>query len=222
MSRNPADRYPSAEDVATEVRRWLADEPVTLESCLVPRSVLTRRRKTTVVAAALLLTTAIASTAAAGLSRREGEDECGLATSRDEKGKATQNAETSVKVVRDLSAYVNHVETGGSQRTTASDKQRKEAIDATLAGYEELLVIYPDEPAVRANVARMYRLRSNLARFLKETAVAESSNREARRHYGMLMAAEPGESKWRTEVALVDYDLALLLTPGRLKKRTNC
>ena len=28
MARNPADRYSSAEDVATEVRRWLADEPV--------------------------------------------------------------------------------------------------------------------------------------------------------------------------------------------------
>jgi tetratricopeptide (TPR) repeat protein len=183
-----------------------------------------RRHKTKVVAAAvLLLTTAIASSAAAGMLWREKQKtNQAWQQAEVEKGKATQNAETAVKVVRELSAYVNQVETGGSQRTTASDRQRRDAIDATLSGYEKLLAIYPDEPAVRMNVARMYRLRANLARFLKETDVAEKSYREARRHYGLLMTAEPGDSFWRSEAALVDYDLALfLMTPGRLAEAND-
>ena len=70
MARNPEARYPSAEHVATDVRRWLADEPVSVyrEPWTARTARWARRRKTTVVAAGvLLLTTAIAATAAAVL-----------------------------------------------------------------------------------------------------------------------------------------------------------
>src|SRR5262249_58670515 len=73
MARNPEARYASADEVATDIRRWLADEPVSVyrEPWTGRVARWARRRKTTVVAAAvLLLTTAIAATAAAGLGWR--------------------------------------------------------------------------------------------------------------------------------------------------------
>ena len=81
MARDPDGRYASAEAVATEVRRWLADEPV--EAYREPfgerAARWARRRKTTVVAVTVLLVTGVvASTVAAGLMWR-GEQETRVA-----------------------------------------------------------------------------------------------------------------------------------------------
>ena len=231
MARNPEARYRSPEEVVTEVRHWLADEPVSVyrEPWTARAARWARRRKTTVVAAGvLLLTSAIAATAAAGLvwreqqqtkvewKRAEGERE----RAEGEKVKATENADTAIKVVHDLSRYVEQVEFSGSQ--AISDQQRKTTLDAALASYERLLALNPDDAVLRSNVARTHRYRANLCRLLNDTGEAEKSYREASRHYSELAAAHPEVSSHRQNVALTSRDYALFVkTLGRLKEATE-
>jgi tetratricopeptide (TPR) repeat protein len=206
MARDPADRYPSAEEVATEVRRWLADEPVAAYSDPWPARAArwARRRKTAVVAAAvLLLTTAVASTAAAGLIWREQRQ-----TRREwkraeaEHAEAARNAEAAVEVVRNLSTYVDSYETGSGNTGVNSMQLRKDRLDAALASYERLLGLHPEDPDVRANVARMHRMRAHLSQFLGKTADAEGSYGQAIRLFERLAADFPGKLEYQELRAL--------------------
>ena len=69
MARTPADRYASAEALATDLRRWLADEPVAAhrESFAVRAGRWARRRRTAVAAAAAVLVTVTLASAATAL-----------------------------------------------------------------------------------------------------------------------------------------------------------
>lgn len=222
MARDPAGRYPSADEVATEVRRYLADEPVAAhrEAFAARAGRWTRRRKTAVASAAVLLLTAtVASTAAAGLVWRE-EQQTKLAWQQAEAKEieATANADTAMQVVRDLTAHVHTAEFSGIQ-SVRNDQQRKITLDASLASYERLLALHPDDAAVKANVARLYRYRANLRRLLNETADAETSYRIAIRHYGELAAVRPSEPTYRVNVSEASRDFALFLRNiGRLRE----
>jgi tetratricopeptide (TPR) repeat protein len=194
------DRYASAEDVATDVRRWLADEPVAAyrEPWPARAARWARRRKTTVVAVlVLLLTTAIVSPIAAWRIWSE-------------QIKATANADAAITVVADLSQYVYEAEFS-SGRTERNDPQRKTVLDATLASYQRLLALRPDDANIRLNLARLNRLRANLSRFLNETSDAEKFYREAERQYGELAAASPGGSAYREEAVQTARDFGQFL-----------
>jgi serine/threonine protein kinase/tetratricopeptide (TPR) repeat protein len=217
MARNPELRYASADEVAADVRRWLAGDPISVyREPWTDRVVRwARRRKTAVVAAAvLLLTTAVAATTTAGLVWREQR------VTEGEKVKATENADTAITVVRNLSSYLSAVEASGGQ--PASDQVRRARLDAAVVSYERLLALHPDDADVRSNVALTHRYRANLCRLLNETGEAEKSYHEARRHYGELAAAHPGDSGYRINLAVTSRDYALYLkTLGRLKESTE-
>jgi serine/threonine-protein kinase len=224
MARNPESRYASAEGLASDVRRWLAGDPASVyrEPWADRVARWARRRKTAVVAAAvLLLTTAIAATAAAGLVWREQRHtKAEWERAEGEKVKATENADTAITVVRNLSSYLSAVEASGGQ--PASDQVRRARLDAAVVSYERLLALHPDDADVRSNVALTHRYRANLCRLLNETGEAEKSYREARRHYGELAAAHPGDPGYRISLALTSRDVALYLkTLGRLREPTE-
>jgi serine/threonine protein kinase len=225
LAANPVDRYASAEDLATDVRRWMADEPVAAyrEPWLARAARWARRRKTIVVAAAvLLLTTAIASSVAAVLIWREQQHtKFAWKQAESEQIKANENADTAITVVDDLSQYVYEAEFSAG-RADRNDPRRKRVLDEALASYERLLALHPDDAHVQQNVARMNRLRANLSRFLNETSDAEKFYREARRHYCELTAAHPGESLFREEAVQTSRDFGLFLQNlGRLKDATQ-
>ncbi|MFL5340941.1 MAG: protein kinase domain-containing protein [Gemmataceae bacterium] len=225
MARDPDDRYPSADDVATDVRRWLTDEPVSVyrEPWTGRVARWARGRKTTVVAAAvLLLTTAVAATATAGLVWREQrQTKFQRERAEGEKVNATENAAAAITVVRDLSSYIRLVELAGG-RQSVTDQQRKFALDHALPGYERLLALHPDDEQLRSTLALTHRFRANLCRVLGETGEAEKSYREASRHYGELVAGKPEVSNYQFDLALTGRDFALLLkTLGRLKESTE-
>jgi tetratricopeptide (TPR) repeat protein len=225
MARNPADRYASAEELSTDVRRWLADEPVAAyrEPWPTRAARWARRRKTTVVAAAVLLVTAaVASSAAAVLIWREQQNtKFAWMQAESEQIKANENADTAITVVDDLSQYVYEAEFSAG-RADRNDPRRKRVLDEALASYERLLALHPDDAHVRQNVARMNRLRANLSRFLNETSDAEKFYGQARRHYAELAAAHQGESLFREEAVQTSRDFGLFLQNlGRLKEASQ-
>ena len=214
MARNPGDRYSSAEELAADVQRWLTDEPVSVyrEPWTARAARWGRRRKTTVVAAGVLLVTvAIAATAAAALVWREQQlTKTQWDRAEGEKVKATENADSAIAVVHDLSHYIRQVEFSGGQ--TVSDKQRKAALDSALASYERLLALNPDDPILLEHVALTHRYRANLCRLLKDSAEAEKSYAKARQLYGELAKTHPEESRFRGDLALTARDFALFVS----------
>ncbi len=213
MARNPEARYPSAEDVATDVQRWLADEPVSVyrEPWTARTARWAKRRKSAVIAAAvLLLTTAIAASAAAVLVWREQQQtKTEWQRAEGEKVKATENADTAIAVVHDLSEYIKQVEQSGGK--TLTDKERKQTLDTALASYEKLLALNPDDSSLQEHMARTHRYRANMCRLLRDTAEAEKSYGKARHFYGELAKNHPHETRFRGDLALTARDFALFL-----------
>jgi serine/threonine protein kinase len=205
MARHLTERYASAEEVATEVRRWLADEPVSAyrEPWHARAARWTRRHRTPVIAAAvLLLTTAVASSIAAALVWREQKQ------TRAEQINAARNADAAIEVVRNLSTYVESYEMGASNSAV---NRRWAALDVALASYQRLLELHPEDPTVRWNVARMHRMRANLSRFLDKLDDAERSYHEAIRLFDQLAAAYPEKSDYREVAALTLLDFGQFL-----------
>jgi tetratricopeptide (TPR) repeat protein len=216
MARDPRNRYATAEELAADIRRWLTDEPVTVyrEPWTASAARWARRRKTAVVAAAVLLLTAtVASVATAGIvwaEQRQTKKEWERAEA--ETVKANENAETALTVVRDLSSYVNFIESSEGM----TDQKRKTMLDAALTSYERLLALHPGDPELKSNVARTHRYRANLSRLVNDLDEAERSYREANRLYKALADDHPDEPRYRIDLALGSRDYALR-TRGRLK-----
>jgi hypothetical protein len=187
MAKSPADRYASAEEVATEVRRWLDDEPVAAHPERWPARFArwTRRRRTLATAAAvLLLTAAIGSTIAATLIWREQRE-----TSK-QRQFASDNADAATQVVRDLSGYADVVEFGGRQ-AEVKDADRLKMLAAATGSYERLVELKPDDRTLRWNAARINRHRANLLRLTNAAEEAESVYRRCLAHVGALREADP-------------------------------
>jgi serine/threonine protein kinase len=204
MARDPAKRYASAEEVATDVRRWLADEPVSAysEPWLQRAARWARRHRTPVIAAAVLLVTAaVASSIAAVLVWREQQQ------TRLEQRNAEQNADAAIEVVRNLSNYVEAYEVGANR----APGKRWETLGPALASYERLLELHPEDPSVRLNVAQMHRMKANLSRFLDKFDDAEQSYHEAIRLFGQLVEDYPDNSTYREVGALTMQDFGQFL-----------
>src|SRR5262249_36305921 len=123
LEKDRARRYETANDLAREVERYLADEPVEAR----PPSVGYRlrkfviRHKGAVLATAILLFVLVGGIAGTTW---------GLILARKQESIATQNADAAIEVVRDLSSYVEFYEMGA--KSLASEAERKERLDAAL------------------------------------------------------------------------------------------
>jgi serine/threonine protein kinase len=221
LEKDRSRRYETANGLARDLQRFLADEPVEAR----PPSVGYRLRKfirrnrgavaaATVVLFALLATAAISCTAAVMIWREQKQTEA-------ERNKATENAEAAIKVVRDLSAYVHMIEFSGRQAAPTAE-QRKKSLDATLASYQRLFALHPDDAEIQSSVARTQRYRANVSRSVNDTVGATESYREALRHYGELVAAYPETPRYRDNVSETSRDFGMFLSGiGRLKEATE-
>lgn len=181
MARSPGDRYPSAEALATEIRRFLADEPVLAYAEPWPARVArwAKRRKAAVIGAAVVgLTALVASTVAAGLIWTEQQRTKTAWTSAEVSQKAAEaNADAAVLAVRDLTNFVRASETVGGQ--APNDAQRKKALVASIGSYDRLAELRPDDSEVRYNLIRLNRFLANLCRIQNEHAEAEAAYKAA-------------------------------------------
>ncbi|MHB1562280.1 MAG: hypothetical protein ACYC61_32955, partial [Isosphaeraceae bacterium] len=125
-----------------------------------------------------------------------------------EHAEARKNAAAAIEVVRNLSVYVESYEMSSGNSGVNSMRARKDRLDAALASYERLLALHPDDPAVRWNVARMYRNHGNLCRFLDRLADAEASYRQAIRHFERLAVESPARRIYQEVHALTLQDLS--------------
>jgi serine/threonine protein kinase/tetratricopeptide (TPR) repeat protein len=200
LEKDRARRYETADALVREVQRYLADEPVEARPPSAGyrlRKFLTRH-KGPVLAAAIVFLALLGGVVGTVW---------GLILAKQQEGQAARNAAAAIELVHDLSTYVEFYEMG-SNKSAATDQERKERLDAALASYERLLELHPEDKSLRWHVARMHRFRANLGRFLDQTGEAERSYRESLRLFRGLVAEFPEELKYRELYALVQRDYA--------------
>jgi tetratricopeptide (TPR) repeat protein/tRNA A-37 threonylcarbamoyl transferase component Bud32 len=238
MARNPTDRYGSADDLATEVRRWLADEPVeSHRDRWTARAFRWSRRHRTAVAAAgvFLVTAVITLTATVVLVWREkdrtseqrevaerewrrAEDERDRA--EEAHGRATRNFDTARTLAIDLSARISALETGlADPRQT--DLARKAALNEARAAFDRFRASAPDDVPLQAQAAALHRYAANLARLLNEMPEAEKAYAASLGLWETLAERFPADPLYRDNLAQTIRDYALLQKrTGKLREAT--
>jgi serine/threonine protein kinase len=213
-------RYETASGLARDLERYLAQEPVEARPPSAGyrlRKFSARHKAAAIVACVLLLAlmsiAAVSSTAAVMIWREQQKTEAQRKKAAENAEAAinvVRNAEAAINVVRDLSTYLESYEMG-SGNTATSEAQRKDQVDTALASYERLLALHPQDATLQWQVARMYRIRGNLSRFLDKTADAEESYKASIRLLNQLVAEHPTEPRYRELSALTMRDYGGLL-----------
>ncbi|MEW4569771.1 serine/threonine-protein kinase [Tautonia sp. JC769] len=222
MARTPDDRYDSAEEVATEVRRWLADEPVGAyaEPWGVRFARWARRKRTTVIAVVIFLVTAavVAGLAAALLWQEERRTEAarGLAErnailAQKEQALADQNAELARKVSADALALVQAVEWVLAS-TEPLHRFRKDLLASGSRAFREQLARDPDDEDAIPRAAGVFLYAANVFRLEGDDATAGPLYREAVGLLDRMIAADPGDTEARLRLVDSLKDWAVLRT----------
>jgi len=212
MARDPAGRYASAADVATDIRRWLADEPVTAyrDPWLVQAGRWARRHRTAVATAGVLLaTTAVALAVGSGLLWQE---ERRTAAQRDRAEAERVRAEANLDAAHRLTTGLIVVTEQLLPPVRGSELARRDLTQAAARVFRTFAEQRPDDPEVRRWNAQLHRYEANLHRLLDDTAAAEEAYQVA---LATLRDDDRDEVQWA--VTLRDY-AGLQGRTGRLKE----
>lgn len=203
MAREPADRYGSAVELADEVRRWLADEPVDAypEPWTARLRRWSRRHRPLVAAAAALLATATVALAVSnGLIRREQR--------RTEAARVA--AETSFVLVSDaLRRDLTDVRQGVLAALPGAETFRRDFARRLVYLYGELLKLRAHDPDVLADAARAYFSVGTVLRQTGEFGEAEGALGRAIALDERLSEERPDEPAPRDQLALALMELAV-------------
>jgi serine/threonine-protein kinase len=167
MALNPEDRYHSADALASEVERWLADEPVAAyrEPWRVRLGRWMRRHRTAVTGVMVALTvTAVCLAAATVLLGAANRRECNAREeAHQQKERADHNLDEARKALRDLARRAASL----GKELGVHDGSLKEAEEA----YRQALTIQEklarDFPAVRSDREGLARTQSDLGELLE-------------------------------------------------------
>jgi serine/threonine protein kinase/tetratricopeptide (TPR) repeat protein len=159
MAKDPAERYRSCRDLAADVERWLADEPVS--ACAEPwpeRAARWMRKRKGLVAGiaiaaiAFVVAAIIVATAAVWSEQRVRQSYSAELAERSRREKAQLQARDALTTIDDwLSSVDNLLEDQPNHRML-----RKWLLDSAIRDLEKLVAQYKDDPTTRGELARAY------------------------------------------------------------------
>jgi tetratricopeptide (TPR) repeat protein len=179
MARDPSSRYASAEVLAADVRRWLADEPVS--ACKDPwttrASRWARRHKTGVAAAAVMLMTTVVGLSIGSLLlfREQKKTAAEAVKTRGEWVRAEKNLDAAHLLTIHLIEITEKV----LPPVRGSELARRDLTRAAVETFQLFAEQRPDSVGVRRWNAQLNRYEANLHRFLDEITSAEASYQTA-------------------------------------------
>jgi serine/threonine-protein kinase len=218
MARDRGDRYPRAEDLARDVERWLADEPVTayrepLSARLWRRA---RRHRALVTSSAVLLAVGLLFVSVLAFllegarertERARAQAEADFREAEEQRARADHNFRQARKAVDDYFTRVSENKLLGLPHL---EPLRKELLEKAREYYEQFSREAADDPKVRADHATAV---FRVATILELTGAHE----EARGHYAtavglyraVLADAPDAPADWRYKlgVCLADYSV---------------
>jgi serine/threonine protein kinase len=212
LEHDRVDRYPCAEDLAEDVRRWLLDEPVSVyRDSLAVRLMRWGRRHRTLAAslAALLVTAVIGLSVGVVLIDRE------RARTKEQKQIATANAAQALHNLRlaqdaadGLLAEVADVELADIPQM---EPVRLRLLEKAKGGYSQFLVQQGDDPLVRWGAARSLVRLGDIQALLGDVPAAEGSYQKAAGELDGLVQHDPSNVDFQRDQARADHGLGVLL-----------
>ena len=220
MATDPAGRYRSPRELADEIERWLANEPVS--AWREPWPVRARRwlgrHQTTVTAAAAAILVAAAGLVAISIVQAGANRELRQANARERRARAEAQRRFALARKAIESNY-----TGASEDVLLKQAQlaslRNKLLSTSLAFYEELQAELErgdrDDPATRAELAAAYERVGEITEQVGTRASALEALERARAIRETLMAADPSATGPLRDLA------GVLETIGILQARTT-
>jgi serine/threonine protein kinase len=181
MAKSPADRYPTAAELAADLRRFLDDRPVhARRPSLIERARRWARRHTTALAAAIAVLGLVALGLAATTALVAREHVLTREAYNRERQK-TEEAEERFRLARRAIDEMIHF--GEDELADAPQLRplRQRLAEIALAYYEELIELRRDDPGARADLAVT---RNRVERVLEDIAALQGAGQ-------ILMLGEP-------------------------------
>jgi tetratricopeptide (TPR) repeat protein len=221
MAVRPADRYQSPLDLAADVERWLADEPVTTyrDPWPVRAGRWARRHRTPVAVASVFLVTAAVGLGlgSALLWREERRTRSEYERAEREHQAAERNFDTARTTILEMGRRIEDIETGQAD-PRRSDRKRREALDGARKEFERFVTENPDDLVLKRQLAALHRYAGNVSRLLGDYAEANAAYKASIALWGELADREPDEPSHRDNLALTLRDAATVQKrSGRLK-----
>ncbi len=208
MALAPQERYAAPRDLADEIERWLADEPVVAYPEPLPARVarFVRRHRTAVAAAAALLVTTVVALAAS-LVLVEGE-RTKTQQALDAESRRRQQAREALdalasELVEDWLA---------TRKTLALTAGQKQFLEKALASYEEFAADTGRDESVRKGVGDAYLRVGTIRTRLGLYAEAEAAYRRAAEVFAGLVGDFPAVPGYRNDLAVCHNNLGIVLS----------
>jgi serine/threonine-protein kinase len=224
MAKNPADRYQTATEIAQEVERWLADEPVTAypESWTNRAGRWVRRHRNSVTTAVGML--AVAAVCLAGLSgvlarATEREHQAKLLAERrghvadvqrDEASRQRDKARARFQIARAAVERYQELSESPDLKAHGLERLRTKLLEAALGFYQDFVQQEGDDGALQADRARAYWRLANLYRATGRTTDAEAAYRTALDIQQWLTRRASDSFEYRSDLASSYNNLANL------------
>jgi serine/threonine protein kinase len=234
LAKKPADRYRSAKELAADVQRWMADEPVSAwpEPLRLRAGRWARRHRSFVASAAVLLLSAVAALSAGTIllsqanartkeqrdlaeanfveAQRAGED----ARKSAERAELALTAEASArqqtrKALDEMSSQV--IADWLSQKDLKLDAAQEKFLNNSLAYYQSFAEEAGDNEDVRWGAADAHLRIGDIDLKLSRLADAEKANRKAIDAFAALAKDYPDRPRYPAKEATAYSNLAMIL-----------
>jgi serine/threonine-protein kinase len=208
LRKRPDDRYTSARDLADEVRRYLADEPVTAypEPAIVRLARWGRQHRSLVTAAALLLITALiglsAGTVLLGRANARTEQQRRLAEANFHKAEANFH-----KAREAVDEYFTKVSESKLLNVPGLQPLRRDLLESARRYYEQFLRDRGADKSVRAEAAEAWYRLGFVEMEVGTPAEAAKDFQEAVAMYEALARDHPAEARYSYKLAMALNDL---------------
>jgi serine/threonine-protein kinase len=210
LAKQSNERYPSATELARDVQRWLADEPVSAyrEPWLTRLGRWSRRHRTAVASMGVGLAAAVVFLAVLAVVIDQG---------RRRSIAEQHHTEEALQMLGALASKHNNL--ANLLQTGSQLKESEVAYHEVLAIQEQLAARFPNEPQYRLELARSHH---NLAHLLETTGRREEAARSYQKAIAIktqLAADFPGEPQYRQSLAVTHHSLGnLLVDAGQLQE----
>ena len=224
LSKDPSHRYDSAAELADEVRRWLADEPV-LAYAEPPSARLSRwgRRHRSAVLAAAAILVAVSLTLAAAAAAISAKNRA-LAVARDDAREAAalavqerDLAEENLESARTLALDMLDLSEVALAQTPGAASIRKRLMERVLQTFRSLHDRRPDDLGIRRDLAEVLAEMAKVRQLLNELDPSTDDASASIRLLEGLLDESPGNADLENRLAeLLRNQSDTLKTLGRL------
>ncbi len=213
LAKQPQERYSSADELAHEIERFLADEPVAAcrEQLSTRLSRWGRRHKTLAASAAALLLTALV--ALTGGTLLLGQANAETQRQRDEAQRQRDLAQENFQKARQaVDDYLIKVSESTLLQSPLPGLQplRKQLLESALQYYQEFVRQRGDDPALQAELAAAFFRVGKIAAEIGSKPKALTSFQRARDLYEMLSQSKPENTSFQSELAKTYIEIGLL------------